>query len=68
MQMHQVGEVTQVIGALNANNKLAEGWTLLAVVSGKVVGTENSSVVYVLGKQAKSKGLNISPDVLTPRD
>ena len=56
MQMHQVGEVTQVIGALNANNKLAEGWTLLAVVSGKVVGTENSSVVYVLGKQAKSRG------------
>ncbi|RZI29458.1 hypothetical protein [Pseudomonas orientalis] len=50
MQMHEAKQVAQVIGALNANAKLAEGWTLLAVVSGEVVKSETPSAVYVLGK------------------
>lgn len=49
MQLSDAIEVVQVAGATNANEKLAEGWKLLAVVPGA-----NSSgqphVAYVLGK------------------
>lgn len=49
MQMSDAIEVVQVAGATNANEKLAEGWKLLAVVP-----SANSSgqphVAYVLGK------------------
>lgn len=49
MKMSDAIEVVQVAGATNANEKLAEGWKLLAVVP-----SANSSgqphVAYVLGK------------------
>ncbi len=49
MQMSDAGEVVQVVGASYANEKLLEGWVLLAVVpysndQGK------SLIAYVLGK------------------
>ena len=50
MQMHEAKQVAQVIGAFNANAKLAEGWTLLAVVSGLIAKSETASAVYVFGK------------------
>ncbi|MNL02118.1 hypothetical protein D3C87_1226130 [compost metagenome] len=51
MQMHEVGEVTQVAGASNANTKLAEGWMLLAVTSAGNGQTDGRTFVwYVLGK------------------
>lgn len=53
MQMSDAVEVVQVTGAGNANDKLKEGWTLLAVVPG--ANTEGKPhVAYVLGK-AKAK-------------
>lgn len=56
MQMHEVGEVTQVTGAGNANKKLAEGWTLLAVTSGSNGAERDQQVVwYVLGKPPEKK-------------
>ncbi|MNN95502.1 hypothetical protein D3C81_2143190 [compost metagenome] len=52
MQMHEVDEVCQVAGANNANTKLAEGWTLLAVTSAD--NSESRSMVfYVLGRKAQ---------------
>lgn len=49
MQMSDAVEVVQVAGATNANKRLAEGWTLLAVVSNaNAQGTAH--VAYVLGK------------------
>lgn len=54
MQMHEAKEVVQVIGTTNANAKLAEGWTLLAVVSAEIKnGT--ASAMYVLGKAEAQK-------------
>lgn len=50
MQMHEAKQVVQVVGAGNANTKLAAGWTLLAVVSADVVKSETPSAIYVLGK------------------
>jgi hypothetical protein len=56
MQMHEVGEVTQVAGAANANTKLTEGWTLLAVTSAGNGGNDGKTFVwYVLGKPAAKK-------------
>lgn len=56
MQMHEVGEVTQVAGAANANTKLAEGWTLLAVTSaGNGQSDGRTFIWYVLGKPAATK-------------
>jgi hypothetical protein len=56
MQMHEVSEVTQVAGAANANTKLAEGWTLLAVTSaGNGENDGKTFVWYVLGKPAATK-------------
>lgn len=49
MQMHEAKEVVQVVGSGNANAKLVEGWTLLAVVSADV-RNGGSSAMYVLGR------------------
>lgn len=56
MQISDAVEVVQVAGASSANKKLAEGWTLLAVVpSANNAGLAH--VAYVLGKPApKEKG------------
>lgn len=52
MLMHEAGEVVQVAGAENANKKLEEGWTLLAVTSaGNGSSNEKTFVWYVLGKR-----------------
>lgn len=57
MQLSDAVEVVQVAGATQANEKLAEGWKLLAVVP-----NENASgkayVAYVLGRSEESKPLN----------
>jgi hypothetical protein len=49
MQLSEVKRVTQVIGESNANARLKDGWTLLAVVSAHVPNG-GSSAMYVLGK------------------
>lgn len=60
MQMHEVAEVTQVAGAGNANKKIAEGWTLLAVVpNANNVGVAH--VAYVLGRREKYAGVAQGP-------
>ena len=49
MQISEAVEVVQVVGAGNANKKLAEGWKLLAVVpSADNIGLAH--VAYVLGR------------------
>lgn len=65
MQMHEAKEVVQVVGAADANAKLAEGWTLLAV-TGAGNGSEGgqSFVWYVLGRKAQKKPLDISAAAL----
>lgn len=51
-----IHEVAQVVGADNANKKLAEGWKLLAVTgAGNGSETGQSFVWYVLGKPAAKK-------------
>lgn len=53
MQMSEAVEVVQVAGAGNANNKLAEGWKLLAITSaGNGLSDGKTFVWYVLGKPA----------------
>ena len=64
MQMHEAAEVVQVIGAGNANAKLAEGWKLLAVVSAELSRAETPSAMYVLGRKAQKKPMNISAAAL----
>lgn len=49
MQMSEVGTVVEARGIDEANKKLADGWTLLAVVPGTIPDA-TSHVVYVLGK------------------
>lgn len=49
MDGKQVGEVVQVNGPERANQKLAEGWELLAVVPAQD-GNGQVCVAYVLGK------------------
>lgn len=62
MQMSEAGEVVQVVGVGNANTKLQEGWTLLAVVPGQAGGSDGqSTVVYVLGKPRDNHSLGIMP-------
>ena len=56
MQMHEADEVVQVAGAANANKRLAEGWTLLAVTSAETESQDGKTAVwYVLGKPAEKK-------------
>lgn len=53
MQISDAVEVVEVVGAAGANKKLAEGWTLLAVVpSANAAG--KAHVAYVLGKAERS--------------
>lgn len=49
MQLSDVKQVSQVVGTSNANEKLKEGWVLLAVVPA-TLNNGNSSAMYVLGK------------------
>ena len=49
MQMSNAVQVVQVAGALAANEKLAEGWKLLAVVP-SANSEGKAHVAYVLGK------------------
>lgn len=61
MQMHEAAEVVQVVGDTNANEKLADGWKLLAVLPGLPSGSSNStSVIYVLGKRKQVSESSIS--------
>ena len=52
MQMSEAAEVVQVAGSTAANQKLAEGWKLLAVVP-HANNAGQSHVAYVLGKPAE---------------
>ncbi|WP_162770520.1 hypothetical protein [Pseudomonas abietaniphila] len=49
MQMSDAVQVVQVAGANAANEKLADGWKLLAVVP-NANGEGKAHVAYVLGK------------------
>ncbi len=53
MQMSDAVEVVQVAGASAANDKLAEGWKLLAVVP-SANSSGHQHVAYVLGKPKSS--------------
>ncbi|SEM38642.1 hypothetical protein SAMN03159362_4521 [Pseudomonas sp. NFIX51] len=58
MQMHEAAQVLEVIGEETANERLAEGWKLLAVLPGLPRGSSSSTtVIYVLGKP---KGVSAS--------
>lgn len=57
MQMSEAGEVVQVAGETAANQKLAQGWSLLAVVP-SANSTGVAHVAYVLGK---AKAAPVSP-------
>jgi hypothetical protein len=68
MQLHEVKQVKQVVGEDKVNEALAEGWTLMSVVTFVPgvgpVGGQASSVTYVLGKPAEpaktATDLNVS--------
>ncbi len=49
MQLSEVKQVKQVLGESNANARLKEGWTLLAVVSASL-SSGSASAMYVLGR------------------
>lgn len=63
MEGKDVGKVVQVYGPDQANEKLAEGWELLAVVPAQDA-TGQVCVAYVLGKRAERTGLKINPAVV----
>ncbi|EKT4452260.1 MULTISPECIES: hypothetical protein [Pseudomonas] len=66
MEAHDVGEVVQVIGPEAANQKLSEGWSLLAVVPTQT-GVGQAQVAYVLGKPRKSRSVDVMvPERLHP--
>jgi len=50
MTFENVNEVVEAFGAEEANKRLAEGWTLLAVVQGTVPEAQ-SHIKYVLGRK-----------------
>ncbi|MGE8457242.1 MAG: hypothetical protein ACN6OY_11820 [Pseudomonas alloputida] len=58
MQAHDVGEVVQAIGPAAANQKLAEGWSLLAVVPVQTGGAV-VQVAYVLGKPRQDNAAGV---------
>lgn len=64
MQMSEAGEVKQVGGAVSANELLAEGWTLLAVVP-CASSTGQAYVAYVLGKPRADEARGFFDDVDT---
>jgi hypothetical protein len=63
MQIQEVCEVVQVVGATNANKRLAEGWKLLSVNSAD--GPDEKTMIwYVLGRpsnDSSSESLTASP-------
>jgi hypothetical protein len=52
MQINDAVEVTEELDAAQANRRLAEGWTLLAVVPGYDHRNAQAVPCYVLGKPA----------------
>lgn len=50
MQLSEVGSLLEARGSKEANEKLADGWELLAVVPG-IVPDATSHVIYVLGRK-----------------
>ncbi|MBA6068077.1 hypothetical protein [Pseudomonas mosselii] len=57
MQLHEAGEVVQVVGHGNANQRIKDGWVLLAVTSVSDGSEMNRQVVaYVLGKPRDDGG------------
>jgi hypothetical protein len=64
MQLHDVVEVTQVVGAANANTKLNEGWKLITVVPATVLANTPTSALYVLGKPATVEDLGDDEPVM----
>lgn len=52
MQLHEADEVIEVQTSHTANQKLAEGWTLLAVVATGPGG--DTRPWYVLGRRKKA--------------
>jgi len=61
MQMHEAAEVVQVVGDTQANEKLAEGWKLFAVIPGGPQGSSPGlSVIYVLGRRKQVSESSIS--------
>ena len=54
MRISEAAQVLEVFSEDEANERLAEGWRLLAVLPGTPRGSSNrASVVYVLGKPAQ---------------
>ncbi|MFL1480909.1 MULTISPECIES: hypothetical protein [Pseudomonas] len=45
MQIHEAAEVVQIVGDTDANEKLAQGWKLLAVVPGLAQGSSLNTLV-----------------------
>jgi hypothetical protein len=64
MQLSDVVEVTEANSIGGANQKIQEGWTLLAVTGIGAINGIPGYVCYVLGKKAKAKPMNISPGAL----
>lgn len=61
MQLHEVKEVKSVATTNSANQALAEGWTLIAVVSD---GTGGARYVFGKSEQAPNAGVKVSPAAL----
>lgn len=62
MELHEAHEVIEVQTSHLANEKLAEGWKLLAVVG--TAGDGDSRPWYVLGRRAKKEIPPISVESL----
>ena len=63
MNFDDVSEVVEAWGSEQANDLLADGWKLLAVVQGTVPDAE-SHIKYVLGKPASPKPKKSLADML----
>ncbi len=61
-----ISEIYESFSEDDTNRYLANGWVIVAVVSGvrELAGKEEIGPVYVLGKPPERAGLNIRPDVL----
>lgn len=56
MQINEAVEVVEELSAERANQRLTEGWTLLAVVPGYDHRQAQAAACYVLGKPAQITG------------
>jgi hypothetical protein len=56
MELYETKKVVHVIGDVDANEKLAEGWKLLAVMPAEKGGIGGTSVIYVFGKRSGIRG------------